>query len=72
VLEKFEFLRPEEVVGAEGELIEAFLGEALAGCEVGRPCWKRQKQEERVDRYATDIAEIFGQCSSDGSNFLVD
>jgi hypothetical protein len=40
VLEKFEFLRPEEVVGAEGELVEAFLGEALAGCEVGWPCWK--------------------------------
>ena len=59
-MDEFEFFRPEEAVGIEVELVEAFLREAFAGCEVGRMCRQRREREQGIFWNATDSAEFFG------------
>jgi len=60
MLYELELLGPEEVVGIEVELVEAFLGKAFAGREVGQVRGQRRKRKKGVFRDATDQAEFFG------------
>ena len=60
----------EEAIGVETECIEAFLCEAFAGRKIGRMGWKRREREEGVDGYTTNIAKVFRERGSDGSNFV--
>jgi len=72
VLEKLDFLWPEEVVGIECKLIKAFLSEAFARHEIRRMGWQRRKQEKGVFGDASEIAKLFGKCGGYGSDLLVD
>jgi hypothetical protein len=72
VVKEFELLGPQEAVRVEGELVEALLGKAFAGCEVGRVRRERRKREEGVDRDAPDVAKVFGEGGRYWSDFLVD
>jgi len=72
VLEKLDFLQPEEVVGIECELIEAFLSEAFAGCEIGQMGWQRRKREKGVFGDASEIVKLFGKCGGNVSDLLID
>jgi len=72
VLEELDFLWPEEVVGIECKLVEAFLSEAFAGREIRRMGWQWRKREKGVFGDASEIAKLFGKCSGNGSDLLVD
>jgi hypothetical protein len=72
VLDKLEFLVPEEAVGIEFERVEALLCESFPWREVGRMGCERRQRKEGVSGYAADGAELFRECCCDGSNFVVD
>ena len=72
MLEKLDFLRPEEVVGIECELVKAFLSEAFAGREIRRMGWQRRKREKGVFGDASEIAKLFRKCGGNGSDLLID
>jgi len=72
VLEKLDFLWPEEVVGIECELVKAFLSEAFAGHEIRQMGWQQRKQEKGVFGDASEIAKLFRKCGGYGSDLLVD
>jgi len=71
VLEKLDFLRPEEVVRIECELVKAFLSEVFAGCEIRRMGWQWRKQEKGVFGDASEIAKLFRKCGGNGSDLLI-
>ena len=71
MLDKLDFFRPEEVVGVEREVVDVFLSEAFAWCEVGRMGWQRRKREKGVFRDASYGAIFFRKGGRDRSDLLV-
>src|SRR6266581_7138700 len=69
---EFEFLRPEEAVGVEGELVEALLREAFARREVRWMSRQWRKREKGVFGDTTNSAKLFGEHCGNRLDFLVD
>ena len=72
MLSEFDFLRPQEVVGVEFEIVEALLSKTFAWSEFGRMSRQRRKREKGVFRDAADGAIFFRKGGGNGSDFLVD
>jgi hypothetical protein len=71
VLNEFDFLWPQEVVGVELEIVEVLLSEAFAWGEFGQMSWQRRKQEKGVFRDASNDAVLFRKGGRDRSDLLV-
>ena len=72
MLSEFDFLRPQEVVGVELEIVEALLSKTFAWSEFGWVSRQRRKREKGVFRDAADGAIFFRKGGRNGSDFLVD